>query len=172
MVYGIVRQHGGAINVYSEVGEGTAFKILLPLGTAVTTALRSPPEGETPRGSGTVLLAEDDAQVRQIGIRLLELNGFTVLTAQDGAEAEALLGQHHAQIRLAILDVLMPRRNGRQVQEYIQAHHPGIPVLFCSGYTAEMLPPGAAPDSSYALLNKPYSARDLLTQVHRLMRAV
>jgi two-component system, cell cycle sensor histidine kinase and response regulator CckA len=69
------------------------------------------------------------------------------------------------------LDVLMPKRNGRQVFDNLRAQHPEIPVLFCSGYSAEMLPPEIAPEDGFALINKPYSARELLTQVHRLLKA-
>jgi DNA-binding NtrC family response regulator len=129
-----------------------------------------PVEDGFPAGQGTVLLAEDDPHVRSIAVRVLGRNGFRVITASDGEEAESLIAEHHHEIRLAVLDILMPRRNGRQVHDYLKAHHPEIRVLFCSGYTAEMLPPGTAPDPGYALLNKPYSSRDLLTVVHRLLK--
>ena len=171
VVYGIVRQHDGAIRVYSEVGRGTVFKILLPLKATPSVAPAPPATAELPRGQGTLLLAEDDPQVRTVGARILTRNGFAVLSAADGEEAEALIAQHHDEIRLAVIDVLMPKRNGRQVYESLRARHPGIPVLFCSGYSAEMLPPEIAPTAGVALIRKPYTAEQLIVQVHRLLNA-
>ncbi|HNX51350.1 MAG TPA: ATP-binding protein, partial [Thermoanaerobaculaceae bacterium] len=146
VVYGIIHQHGGAISVYSEVGSGTVFRILLPLVSTELQPASDPAKAGFPVGHGTLLLAEDDPAVRTLAVRELGRNGFHVLTAGDGEEAEAVLARHHQEIRLAVLDVLMPKRSGRQVHDYLKAHHPGIRVLFCSGYTAEMLPPGTAPD--------------------------
>ncbi len=170
VVYGIVRQHGGSISVYSEVGAGSVFHILLPLVSTDMPKPRDDAEDGFPVGHGTILLAEDDSQVRSIAVRVLGRNGFQVLAAADGEEAEALLGQHHADIRLAVLDILMPKRSGRQVHDFMKAHHSGIHVVVCSGDTAEMLPPGTAPDPGYSLLNKPYAGRDLLAAVHRLLK--
>ncbi|MBK8478797.1 MAG: response regulator [Opitutaceae bacterium] len=169
VVYGIVRQHEGAISVYIEVGAGTVFRIMIPLIATELEPTEDPAEDGFPAGQGTILLAEDDSAVRVIAERLLSRNGFHVLAACDGEEAEAVIARHHGEIRLAVLDVLMPKRNGRQVHDYLKARHPEIPVLFCSGYTAEMLPPGTAPEPGYALLSKPYSSRDLLASVHRLV---
>lgn len=170
VVYGIVQQHGGAISAYSEVGQGSVFSILLPLVVAESPDSEIGDMQTLPRGHGTILLAEDDPSVRDVSVRVLEQNGFTVITANNGEEAEAQLAAHHAEIRLAILDVVMPKRSGRQVHDTIRAHYAGIPVLFCSGYTAEMLPPGTAPEPGVELIHKPCSARELLTAVHRLLR--
>ncbi|MBE2213990.1 MAG: response regulator [Opitutaceae bacterium] len=169
VVYGVVRQHEGAIRVYSEVGKGSVFRVMLPLHEGESTPAGPVPEDSAPRGRGTILLAEDDPQVRRIAERVLTGNGFRVLTAADGQEALGIIARHHAEIRLAVLDVLMPRVNGRQVYDALRARHPGIRVLFCSGYSAEMLPPGASPGEGFALLNKPFTARELLAHVHGLL---
>jgi len=170
VVYGIVHQHGGTISAYSEVGKGSVFRILLPLVATDNAPAKSGAEETIPQGHGTILLAEDDPSVRSIAIRVLEQNGFKVIAADNGEEAEAQLAAHHTEIRLAILDVVMPKRSGRQVHDTIRSHYAGIPVLFCSGYTAEMLPPGTAPEPGVALISKPCSARELLTATHRLLR--
>ncbi len=171
VVYGIVRQHDGAIRVSSEVGRGTEFEILLPLGTATAAVAPDAVRPKVPRGTGAILLAEDDPQVRNVGARILEANGFRVLTAADGEEAERVIARNADDIRLAVLDVLMPKRNGRQVYDSLRAGHPHIFVLFCSGYSAEMLPPEIAPEAGVALMHKPYSPEQLLQQVHQLLNS-
>jgi len=169
VAYGIVRQHGGSIRVYSEVGKGSVFKVFLPMSVSTASPAADGPAVNFPQGAGTILLAEDDPQVRSLATRFLGENGFRVLVASDGQEAQALIEQHHAAIQLAVLDVLMPVQNGRQVFDFIRGHYPRIRVLFCSGYSAEMLPAEIAPDAGLALINKPYSRHQLLSQVHRLL---
>ena len=169
VVYGIVRQHDGAIRIYSEEGRGTVVRVTLPLRTAGGEAGMAAPTESVPAGDGVVLLAEDDDQVRKIAERVLTRNGFRVLAAADGQAAVDLIERHHGEIRLAVLDVLMPRLSGRQVFDRLRARHPHIPVLFCSGYSADMLPPEIAPGDGFALLNKPYTSSELLERIHQLL---
>ncbi|MFZ3207448.1 MAG: PAS domain S-box protein, partial [Geobacteraceae bacterium] len=140
IVYGIVKQHGGYINCYSEPGIGTTFRIYIPLITenmnqdksAVVDA--SPP----PRGTETILVAEDEPMVRDLVKTFLEQSGYTVIEARDGEEAVALFLERRDDIRLLLLDVIMPKRNGREVLEEVRGMAPGIRYIFMSGYPGEV----------------------------------
>ncbi|MFZ3207453.1 MAG: PAS domain S-box protein, partial [Geobacteraceae bacterium] len=140
IVYGIVKQHGGYINCYSEPGKGATFRIYIPLITenmkqdksAVVDA--SPP----PRGTETILVAEDEPMVRELVKTFLEQSGYTVIEARDGEEAVALFLERRDDIRLLLLDVIMPKRNGREVLEEARKAAPGIRYIFMSGYPGEV----------------------------------
>jgi len=169
VVYGIVHQHRGVIHVQSTPGTGTVFELLLPMLNVNAVAIPSDQPRVVPAGHGMILLAEDDLQIQAIASRILSRNGFEVVTASDGALAIALCDQHHTNLRLVILDVIMPTVSGRGVYDHLKRNYPGIPVLFCSGYSAEMLPPEMAPEAGLALLSKPYTVTELLEAVHRLL---
>jgi CheY-like chemotaxis protein len=170
VVYGIIKQHGGTITAYSEEQKGSEFVILLPLDQKESKEKSVNDISNIPKGSGTILLAEDEPDVRRIGVQVLKRAGYDVLEAADGVEAKALIDQHHAEIGLAILDVIMPRCNGRQVYEYLASHHEDIPVLFSSGYTADTLPMEITPEAGSALINKPYSPQELLSFVYQMLK--
>ena len=169
VVYGVIHQHQGSIRVYSEAGKGTVFRIFLPSAPASGHISETESTASFPRGSGKILLAEDEDRVRKLTVRILESNGFEVVVAKDGNEALSMLQKHHGSIRMAIIDVIMPKRSGKQVFDIMQQKWPDIPVLFCSGYSAEMLPTENMPDAGISLLNKPYSRTDLLSHVHRIL---
>ena len=166
-VYGIVKQHEGMIDVSTGPGSGTAFLVYLPVDERETRAAE-PRSVEMPerRSHETILLAEDDALVRNLALRVLEQAGFRVLVAQDGLEAMALVESRGAEIDLALLDVVMPKASGPQVRKRIQEVQPGVAVIYCSGYSRQMLAEEADADVERVdLLLKPYTRRMLIDRV-------
>src|SRR5438552_6113255 len=136
-VYGIVKQSGGFIWVYSEPGHGTSFKIYLPrVDEPVARAVAAP---EVVGGSETVLVVEDVAAVRAVAREMLERHGYTVLEAPDGETALRLAGQHPGVIRLLLADVVLPDVSGRQLADQLLELRPDMKVLFTSGYTDDAI---------------------------------
>ncbi len=169
-VYGIVRQHKGIIEVSSKPGQGTEFRVYLPiyLGPASAAApLPGLPSGSVGiRGHGeTILVAEDDDTVRRLAVTVLEKAGFNVLSARDGAEAVELFEKNAARLSLVLLDVVMPRRSGREVAKILRGIRPELPVVYCSAHDFNLLGPSLPSDPHTAILNKPYSADELLTAI-------
>lgn len=172
IVYGIIKQHHGYINVYSEPGEGTAFKIYLPLieSEAETRTLTAGiPEEQFPRGTETVLVAEDDETLRKLSHTVLEESGYTVIDAEDGADAVNKFMMHKDVIKLVILDMIMPKKNGREVYQEIKKAQPGIKALFLSGYSADKRISEALLDKGVEFLMKPLSPMDLLKKVRAVL---
>jgi two-component system, cell cycle sensor histidine kinase and response regulator CckA len=170
-VYGIVQQSGGGISVQSEVGQGTTFQILLPKGGALAPAQVDGPTARKPttRGSETILLVEDDDQIRHLASTALESAGYTVLTAANGAEALQLNEQHPAPIDLLLSDVIMPGMSGPQVRERLARLRPGLKVLFVSGYTDSELSHYGVENSGFVLLPKPYTPESLQLKVREIL---
>jgi polar amino acid transport system substrate-binding protein len=167
IVYGIVRQHGGEIGVYSEPGEGTTFKIYLRLsqgesGTAVTAGIPAPAGGVE-----TVLLAEDDAEVRKYLVQILTGAGYTVLEAADGEQALERFREGGEKVRLLILDLVMPKLSGKEVYRRISGEGRELPVLFASGYPADMISSRLLPEQGGELLCKPVTPHELLSKVRQ-----
>jgi PAS domain S-box-containing protein len=171
-VYGIVKQHEGFIQVRSEGGNGTCFHIHLPATASEAAETREAPPSETAPGGGgeTILLAEDDQMVRKLATRILERAGYRVRTARDGDEALERFRRHRAEIDLAILDVVMPRRSGRAVYDEIHAQRPELPVLFASGYSDHILEADGVIPGPCEVLPKPFRSETLLERVHGLLR--
>ncbi len=169
MVYGIVAQHEGAIRVYSELGKGTTFKIYLPICERKAETVGDLVEGPVTGGKETILLAEDDRMVRNLAVRVLEEAGYTVLAANDGAEAVRLFRREAGEADLLILDVVMPRQGGYQAWQEIRRIRPGVPVLFTSGYSENAIHTGFILKEGLRLLQKPYLPNALLRAVRDLL---
>jgi len=164
MVEGIVRQHEGFVRLRSAPGEGATFDLHFPASFAPVERLRGPRSRRANGGSETVLVAEDESAVRRLVGRVLESAGYTVILAKDGEEALDAFFANPDRVDLLLLDVVMPRRNGREVFEEVQARAPR-PVLFTSGYSADELPAEFLTEHGLFVLPKPYSPDRLLEQV-------
>lgn len=170
MVYGIVKQHDGYINVYSEPGKGTTFKIYLPLieSEVEKTASTMPaayPEG----GTETVLVAEDDQAVRKLTRDILERFGYRVIAAEDGEDAIEKFMNNKEDIQLLLLDVIMPKKNGKEVYEEIKKINPRIKALFLSGYTANLIHKKGILEEGLDFILKPVSPKELLRKVREML---
>lgn len=169
-VYGIVKQSGGFIWVYSEVGKGTCFKIYLPRVDEMEEYNQPPrPVAEVPRGTETILLTEDEADVREIARQFLESGGYQVMEAKDGTEALQLARQNRGKIDLLVTDMVMPGMSGQELAVRLQEEQPGICVVFMSGYSEHAATEMADADPSVRLLTKPFSRAALLRTVREMM---
>jgi PAS domain S-box-containing protein len=168
IVYGIVRQHNGHIKVYSEPGYGTTFRIYVPLTREAQLEAEESQE-LFPRGTETILVAEDDENVRKIVVDILEAYGYHTIVAVAGDDAVAKFQQCRDQISLAFLDAIMPRKNGWQVYEEIQRIKPGTKVLFTSGYTDEIIRKENIMADKAQILTKPVAPSLLLTKIREVL---
>jgi signal transduction histidine kinase/CheY-like chemotaxis protein len=169
MVYGIIEQHHGFIQVSSEAGKGTAFTIYFPL---IDKEIEDEKRAEALpalHGTGTVLIAEDEKEVRESLKGILEEFGFTVVEALDGQDAVQKFIDNRDAIRLLILDVIMPKKNGKEVYAEIQKTNPEMKALFMSGYTADILQRRGILEEGLTLINKPVSPDDLSREIRELL---
>ena len=166
MVYGIVKQSGGFIWVYSELGKGTSFKIYLPrVDQAEEHLSPSHPSADLPTGTETVLLAEDEQDVREIAREFLESGGYRVIEAEDGRAAIELAARNKGHIQLLVTDMVMPGITGQELAIRLQAEHPGLNVIFMSGYSERAASEMVDADPSIRLLSKPFSRAAILRAV-------
>jgi CheY-like chemotaxis protein len=173
MVYGIVRQNGGFINLYSEPGNGTTAKLYFRrrLGQPEGEA-QGAPQAAPLGGQETILLVEDEDQVRELAVLSLEPLGYGVLAARDPREALALCEGHAGDIHLLLTDVVLPGMNGKELQDRISQRKPGIKVLFMSGYTADAIAHRGVLDKGIQFLQKPFSLEALARKVREVLDRV
>jgi len=168
-VYGIVKQHGGKVQAYSEKGKGTTIKVYLPIVERTARAVGTKIEKRVEGGNETVLVAEDEDIVLSLCERILTQAGYRVIAARDGAEAKQAFDDHADEISLALLDVVMPEAGGRSVMEYIKAKRPEVRFLFASGYTENAIHTNFVLDQGVNLLRKPYAREELLRKVREVL---
>jgi two-component system cell cycle sensor histidine kinase/response regulator CckA len=168
--YGAVKQSGGSIEVYSEIGTGTTFKIFLP---RVEEEAGKPANGilpkELPGGTETVLLVEDEDTVRNLGVRILGDLGYRVMQARNGAEAIALAMGHKERIDLLLTDVVMPGMSGGELATQMVLRRPEMKVLFTSGYTDDAIVHHGVLDEGVSFIGKPYSTEGLARKVREVL---
>jgi CheY-like chemotaxis protein len=178
-VYGIATAAGGDVHLYSEAGIGTTVTVILPAvdapadtGTSATaapaTAHRTEPAPGTPPHE-TILMVEDEDDLRQITARILTRAGYRVLSATGGAQAIHLAHTHPGPIHLLLTDVIMPKMLGNEVAAQVRQRHPSLPVLYMSGYAGPVLTENGTLPDGVTIVEKPFTSRELLDRVHTIV---
>jgi signal transduction histidine kinase len=168
-VYGILTQADGHIHIYSDPGGGTTFSIMLPATSqAATPKAAKMAYQRTPRGE-TVLVVEDEAALREVTRRILARNGYRVITAASGPEALDIARDHQGEIHLLVTDVVMPHMLGKEVAERMRLIKPETEVLYMSGYARPVLASQGRLEPGMALVEKPFSAADLLAKAGQVL---
>jgi CheY-like chemotaxis protein len=179
MVYGFVRQSGGHIKIYSELGEGTTIKLYLPRTTraeaeaeAAKEAAPMPVQPDVPKSAGEkILLVEDDGELNRFGTEVLQELGYEVVSASDGPSALKML-ERHSDVQLLFTDVILPNgMNGRELAEEVVRQRPQIRVLFTTGYTRNAIIHGGRLDEGVELLTKPFTYDALAAKVRSVLDA-
>ncbi len=172
MVYGIVKQSGGSIWVYSEPNQGSTFKIYLPaLQEAQATEASEEFPKERAKGSETVLVVEDESAVRSFTSMVLKRSGYQVIEASNGEEALSLSRGHDGEIQLLVTDMVMPGMGGRQVAEALETQRPAMRVLYVSGYTENAIAKRGSLGADLPFLQKPFTMEALLRKVRQVLDA-
>jgi nitrogen-specific signal transduction histidine kinase/ActR/RegA family two-component response regulator len=170
VAYGIIKQHEGYINVYSEPGIGTTFRIYLQVITSWPKGAKEQPATKTPeRGTETVLLAEDDEKVRNLLLTGLRNFGYTVIEAVDGEDAVHKYREHKDRIELLIFDLIMPKKSGNEAYDEIRKIKPDIKILFVTGYSPDIVRVKASIENPAAIIYKPFSSTDLLNKARSIL---
>ncbi len=169
-VYGIVKQLGGSVWCYSEVGLGTTFRIYLPVTTEVAdTEPSSAPTRRLAAGKETILIVEDEDSIRFVARRVLERSGYQVLDADSGQRALELLASYSGPLDLVLSDLVMPGMTGIELSQELRKTRPKLKVLFTSGYSVEVVSNRFQPDGEWNFISKPYGVRELVEEVRRVL---
>jgi PAS domain S-box-containing protein len=168
--YGIIKQHGGFITVYSEPEHGTVFKIYLPFSEeAASPDMKAAVAVPVKRGNETVLVAEDDPALRKLASIVLESFGYSVIPAEDGEDAITKFVENRERIGLVMLDVIMPKKSGKEAAEAIRKVSPHTKLLFSSGYTKDSITSKELTADDFDFILKPFRPKDLLRQVREIL---
>jgi len=169
-VYGIVKQTGGDIWVYSEPGQGTTFKLYFPrVAEPVTESSGGDGSPEKQSGGETILVVEDEKSVRELTVRILRQLGYTILTAASGVEALEVSQAHTGTIDLLLTDVVMPNMSGRQLADSLTQNRPDTKVLFLSGYTENTVVHHGVLDAGVDFLPKPFTRENLAQKLREVL---
>jgi two-component system cell cycle sensor histidine kinase/response regulator CckA len=169
-VYGIIRQHGGDVTVESEPDKGSTVRVYLPRASeSASTDERTGQSAETPGGKETILVVEDDESVRRLTCSVLRAHGYTVLAADGGQSALALMEVEQAPVHLLLTDVVMPGINARETYHRLLAGRPGLKVLYMSGYTEDVLGLQGVLEEGVHLIGKPFTVEALTRKVREVL---
>ncbi|MFZ5769895.1 MAG: PAS domain S-box protein [Thermodesulfobacteriota bacterium] len=171
-VYGIVKQHGGSIWVYSEAGKGSTFKLYFPVAGEPGMAQRAGAADAAAmdmRGSETILLVEDNEQVRNLARTILSRRGYALLIARDGSDALDILDRHEGQLHLLLTDVIMPGMSGRELFDRLAGRYPEMKVLYMSGYTDNVIAHRGVLEAGVNFIQKPFTVNGLLAKVRKVL---
>ena len=170
--YGIVKQHGGMIWVYSQPGQGATLKVCLPRYAADDKALKEKPTPmptSGPRGTETILVVEDEDIVRRMVCRILQTHGYEVIATASGGEALALIGESDQEIDLLLTDVIMPQMNGKELRDRMRELRPETKALYMSGYADSIIARHGVLDDDAGFIQKPFSLWDLTKKVREAL---
>jgi len=169
-VYGIIKQNSGFVDVHSEPGQGTSFRIYMP---RTETPISEKPQIHEPRkdlnGNETILLVEDEESILELGKAILARHGYKVLTARNAPEALDLAERHPDRIDLLITDVVMPGVNGKDLVERLNTFRAGLRTIFISGYTADIISDHGVLDEGVQFLQKPFSVKSMAEKVREVL---
>jgi len=166
IAYGIIKQHNGFIDAYSDPGVGTTFYMYIP---TIKTTEEEAETQEVKGGTETILIAEDNDELRDLAAMMLGMAGYTVIDAVDGEDAVKKFQEHKDDIDLLIFDVIMPKKNGKEAYEEIKKINPDIKVLFSSGYTREVVIDKGVHDKAVNFIQKPLSSSEILNKIREVL---
>jgi CheY-like chemotaxis protein len=169
IVYGIIKQHEGYINVYSELGKGTTFKIYLPLSKPTDESIKETASHTINGSIETVLVAENDADVREMIKEVLKGSGYTVVEAENGEKAIKAFHENREGIQLLILDVIMPKKNGKEVFDEIRKVRPDMKAIFTSGYDINVIQKKGFLEEEHDFISKPILPDEFLQKVREVL---